>query len=259
MAKRQRDYRRTAALLGAQPQNARQTRARRRQRVHVPGRWLVIGFVVLLAGLWFWLDPRWYVAPERLEVGGTASLEMARDVALAGAVLDVHGLWIRPGKVVSRVRMAVPAVTEARADCRRYPAGCRITIKEREAVFAWVTDETTHWVDPQGVLFAAREPRDLPTLHGPLPDPAQVSPRIWEGMQVLITLGVPADALTYDPTYGLTWIDPAGRRVLFGVGEEAMPARWRVYQALIEELTTQDVTVRLIDVRFPGGPTYVTE
>jgi cell division septal protein FtsQ len=156
------------------------------------------------------------------------------------------------------VLTTVPAITDAQADCRRYPAGCLITIKEREAVFAWVTDGQTYWIDPEGVLFKAWEDRELPTLRGPLPDSEQVSPRIWEGMQGLITLGVPAETLTYDPTYGLIWTDPAGRRVLFGVGA-AMPARWQVYQALSEDLAARDITVRTIDVRFPGGPTYVTE
>ncbi len=260
MTKRKREYQRTAALLGAQPQNAQHTRVRGRRRVqvHVPWRVVAIGLVLILAGLWFWLDSRWYVAPERLRIGGTASLELARDVALAGGVLDVHGLWIRPRQVVSRVLTTVPAITDAQADCRRYPAGCLITIEEREAVFAWVTDDQTYWVDPQGVLFTARADRELPTLRGPLPDPEQVSPRIWEGLQELITLGVPVEALTYDPTSGLIWTDPAGRRVIFGVGA-AMPARWHVYQALVAELAARDVAVRTIDVRFPGGPTYVTE
>ncbi len=83
-------YYRTAALLGAQPLNRVEQRRQVARPLQIPWKWIAV--VVVLAGLplWAWLDARWYVDATRLQVAG-ASLDTAREVVLAGNVLDCMG------------------------------------------------------------------------------------------------------------------------------------------------------------------------
>jgi cell division septal protein FtsQ len=252
MAKRQ--YHRTAALLGAQPQVAH--RAKRRWHVNIPWRW--VGLPVIIVGLllWVWLDPRWYVDASRLKIAGTASLDTARDVALTADVLTLHGLWIRPRQVISRVANSVPAVTAADVDCSFYPAECLITIEEREPQLLWQTADQRFGVDAEGILFpVADSVDDLPLLQGPLPASERIPQDILDGVEALQELGFPAEELTYHSERGLVWTDSQGTQVAFGRGWE-MERRWRMYEALASDLQSRGIRPRTIDVRFPDAVTY---
>ncbi len=255
MAKRQ--YRRTAALLGAQPQAARRQRAR--LRVHVPWRWVALASVIVGLLLWLWLDPSWYVDASRLKIAGTGSLETVRDIALAAEVLTLHRFWIRPNQVVSQVVHTVPAVTDVRINCRLYPADCLLTVDEREAVLHWQTGEQLWAVDVEGVIFRATDPAaDVPTIRGPLPETERVSADVLAGIEALLVRGVPAAELTYHAGRGLVWHHPEGTRVAFGVGED-MGLRWRTYQAIMLDLRERGILPQTLDVRFPEAVTYSLE
>ncbi|MGC9400085.1 MAG: cell division protein FtsQ/DivIB [Anaerolineae bacterium] len=252
MAKR--PYRRTAALLGAQPQARRRTET----RWYLGVSWRVVVPIVLLTGLllWVWLDPRWYVSAERLGVAGTSSLDTAREVALAGEVLGLHGLWLHPRQVVSRVVHEVPVVTGAEVERALYPARCLIRIQEREPVLLWQTEERLFGVDSHGVIFPTSQPsEEVPVLRGPLPQGEIVSQDVLSGVQALQALGLSVDALAYHPTRGLVWTDEAGTQVAFGLGAE-MGRRWRMYQALRRDLEARGLRPRTVDVRFPEALTY---
>lgn len=252
-----REYHRTAALLGAQPRAAHRRRAR--SGVRIPWRWVAL--VVVVAGfvLWLWLDPRWYVDASRLQIGGTASLDTARDVALAADVLTLHRFWIRPQQVVSQVVHTVPGVTDVRVKCQIYPADCLLSIDEREAVLHWQVDGQLLAVDAEGVVFPAIDPAaDLPVMHGPLPQTERVPGDVLAGIEALLSHGVPAEELTYHPERGLVWNSPEGTRVAFGLGADMGP-RWRMYQALRADLNGRGIHPRTVDVRFPEAVTYSLE
>lgn len=254
MAKRKRQYHRTAALLGAQPQVAR----RQRVQWHVNVPWRLVALVVVIAGclLWLWLDPRWYVDASRLKIGGTASLDTARDVALAAEVLTLHRFWIRPQQVVSQVVHTVPAVTDVRVNCRIYPADCLLTVEERDPVLLWEADGQVWGIDAEGVLFPASDPAtDLPMLRGPLPDSERVPGDVLDGVRALLSLGVSIKELTYHAERGLVWTSPEGTRVAFGVGAD-MERRWRIGLAMLADLQGRGIRPRTMDVRFPEAVTY---
>jgi len=256
MAKR--SYYRTAALLGAQPGATKQHR-QAAQPVRIP--WRILLVIVLLAAvaLWIWLDARWYVDATRLQVAG-ASLETSRQVALAGEVLGLHGLWLQSGEIVTKVLTTVPAVVDAEADCWFYPAQCVIMVEERVPVLAWITEEgNLYWVAADGMLFAAQGERpELPLVRGPLPDSVQIPVAILEGVDALVSQSVPLDELEYNPSRGLFWNDSEGRLVCFGTGIE-MDARWHVYQRLVADFEARGLFPWIIDVRFPQAPTYSME
>ncbi len=265
MAKR--NYPRTAALLGAQPVVT--SRAHSGYRV-APGTsrtlripWRAVLPVVLLvaAALWLVLDPSWYVDVTRVHVNGSAVLETRRDVALAGQVLNLHGLWLRPSVIISQVLASVPVVVEADASCRIYPASCTIVVKEREPVLLWYTETGPQWVDAEGFVMPVRQERqDLPVISGPLPAGDAVPLSVLEGVQALQALELPGGALAYHPQRGILWYStdgysPQGLVVAFGEGTD-MAARWDFLQRLLPQLRAQGIAPSAVDVRFTQAPVY---
>ncbi len=263
--KKQRNYYRTTALLGAQPQVAAKKRKTRRsmQRSLREFPWKRVAplLAILALALWVWLDNRWYVMGEDLEVANASSNTLAYDVALASDLLGWHAFWLDTDAATEQILAAAPGVTSAEVACRRFPAQCTIHVSEREPALIWESEAGVKWVDAEGVVFAARAGgMDLPIIHGPLPalEDGRIPADILAGVEALIELGIPADRLGYLPERGLIWVDEEGRRVAFGVGPE-MDARWAIYQALIADLEARKIFPWTVDVRFPNAPTYSLE
>ena len=263
--KKQRNYYRTTALLGAQPQRAASKRTTRRSVRRflraLPWQWVALLVIVLALALWVWLDKRWYVMGEDLEVINASSNTLAYDVALASDLLGWHAFWLDTDAAVEQILEAVPGVTSAETACRRFPAYCTIHVTEREPALIWESEDGVKWVDADGVVFAARTDQlDLPVIHGSLPtlEDGRIPEGILTGVTALIDLGVPGDRLGYLPERGLIWVDEEGRRVAFGTGPE-MASRWAIYQALIEDLAERKIFPWTVDVRFSGAPTYSLE
>jgi hypothetical protein len=277
--KKQRNYYRTTALLGAQPHVATKHKARRSIRRflrEIPWQWVALLVVVLALALWMWLGNRWYVMGEDLEVMNASSNTLAYDVALASDLLGWHAFWLDTDAAAAQILAAVPGVTTAEVACRRFPAHCTIHVSEREPVLIWESEAGVKWVDAEGVVFPARfrdetsdaiitEQRpssraELPIVHGPLPalKDGRIPEDILTGVRALIDLGIPSDRLGYLPARGLIWVDEEGRRVAFGTGPD-MDARWAIYQALIEDLAERKIFPWTVDVRFSAAPTYSME
>lgn len=260
MAKR--SYPRTAALLGAQPNVTRLPQGLSRtgqdswRALRIPWRALLPALLLTAALLWLWLDPAWYVDATRIRVTGTAVRETRRDVALAGQVLGLHGLWLRPSVVISEVLGAVPVVVQAEVSCRIYPAACTFAVKEREPLLMWVTPEGAVWVDAEGFVMPVRDERpELPVVHGPLPAGGAVPLPVLEGLAALQALELPGGAWGYHPQRGLLWYSPAGPVIAFGVGSEMAP-RWQLCERMLTELRAQGIAPRAVDVRFLQAPVY---
>ena len=262
--KKQRNYYRTTALLGAQPQVAakkRRTRRSLRNLRNLPWKWVAPLLAILALSLWVWLDNRWYVMGEDLEVANASSNTLAYDVALASDLLGWHAFWLNTDAAAVQILEAVPGVTAAEVACQRFPAHCAIHISEREPALIWEAEDGVQWVDAEGVVFGARAGQpDLPIVHGPLPTLKEgcIPADILTGVEALIDLGIPGDRLGYLPERGLIWVDEEGRRVAFGVGPE-MEARWTIYQALTADLERRKIFPWTVDVRFPAAPTYSLE
>ena len=257
-----RSYPRTAALLGAQPVVTRQVAGSHHRAqtaapaFRVPWRALLPVLLLAAALLWLWLDPSWYVDATRVRVTGASVMETRRDVALAGQVLGLHGLWLRPSAIISEVLAAVPVVAEADASCRIYPASCTITVREREPVLQWLAPEGAFWVDAEGLVMSVRSEReDLPVISGPLPAAGAVPPAVLEGMRALQALNLPGGAVSYHPQRGLLWHSPDGVTVAFGVGAEMAP-RWQLCERLLAQLRAEGITPSAVDVRFLQAPVY---
>ena len=260
MAKR--SYPRTAALLGPQPVVGQQSRDNYRSAksaapaLRIPWRALLPALLLAGAMLWLWLDPAWYVDATRVHVTDSTVVETCRDVAVAGQVLGLHGLWLRPSAVISEVLAAVPVVIEADASCKLYPAECTISVKEREPVLAWVSTEGASWVDAEGFVMPVRSERqDLPVVNGPLPAGGSVPLSVLEGVQALQALQLPGGALGYHSQRGLVWYSPEGITIAFGVGADMAP-RWEFCERLLTQLRAQGINPSAVDVQVVAAPVY---
>ncbi|MBN2005522.1 MAG: hypothetical protein JXA21_19340 [Anaerolineae bacterium] len=270
MKKTKQNYQRTAALLGAQPrtratQQTRQTASSRAVTRALPRvSWKILLPLVLAAVVtgWLFVDSRWYLMGENLQVLGASSIELAREAALTSDLLGWHGMFLRPRDAQERVLQDVAGVTSAEVTCHRYPAACVIAITERTPVLVWQNDTATYCADKEGVLFPApadraKLPAGLTMVRGPLPGTEEdgIGQEIFQGIEGLAKLGVPVDVLEYHPQRGLIWVDPEGRRVAFGVGPD-MALRWQVYTALIAHLDAKGIFPWSVDVQFANGATY---
>jgi cell division septal protein FtsQ len=267
--KKPRRYQRTAALLGAQPQIA-PTRIgyakpkRGGLNIALPRiSWKIVLplALVITLFLWLWLDDRWYLMGENLQILGTSSTGLVREVAMASDLLGWHGLLLRSETATALILENVPGVTAAEVTCYRFPAECRIEVAERVPAMVWATDTVTYWVDQEGNLFPAQSEReDLMRVAGPLPqiDEQKLPAQVQQGVIALVALDIAAEQIEYHPARGLIWVDAAGRRVAFGTGAE-MESRWQIYQALIAHLDAKGIFPWTVDVRFPAGPTYAFE
>ena len=250
-------YYRTTALLGAQ----QRPYTRSRPNVHIPTKLLAVIVVVVGVLMWVWLDGRWYISGENIQIIGTNSSATAMDIAVASDLLGWHGFRLRPRAAEALIVEKVPAITEAQVQCGRFPANCTIEVIERMPALNWVTDGATYWVDDTGTAFPTQAVQpDLPTIYGPLLnlEDSQTLLPVVQGAKSLIELGATPDKLEYNVERGLIWTDLEGRRVAFGTGPEMAP-RWRIYEALVNHLEARNVFPWSIDVRFPGGPTYSLE
>lgn len=133
------------------------------------------------------------------------------------------------------------------------------------------------WVDAQGMSFPVRGEGDAASLvvveaSGPPPAPASdVSPEAsaWAKpfmsvdlvSAVLLVHGFAPQGVTliYDLEHGLGWEDPQGWQVYFGPDGSDMGQRLQVYQAIVSELTAQQITPALISVEHLHAPFYRME
>ncbi len=250
-------YYRTAALLHAQPRPV----SRRRPRLHLSRTTVALLGILIALVLWLWLDNRWYLMGENLQISGVTTTETTQEVALAADLLGWHGLWLHPQQAQANILRQVPIVSTAQVTCRRYPASCVVQIVEREPVLVWKTGSATYGVSADGDFFPLPHPADtLPVIQGALPQgtTTKIPAAVLDGAKALFAQSPDITTLGYLPQRGLVWADPQGRRVAFGTGGE-METRWRIYQALIAALDARGIFPQTVDVQFPAAPTYSTE
>ncbi len=266
---RYRRYSRTAALLNAQPVGmaarpvGRRRRAGRTLTLTLPWRqvWPLALALVLFIGVQVWLraEARWYVSAETLTLYGTRGA-VAQQVIQASGLLKQHGTRLDADAAAQRIVEQVSAIKEAHVDCHAYPASCEIRVVERKPIAVWQTAQGVQWIDKEGVAFTPwGEVAELPVVRGPLPETPELTLQVVQSAQALLRLTGPVEALEYLPLRGLVWNDAQGHRVAFGLGAEAMPARWAVYQQMLAIFEARRIFPWNVDVQVPEAPTYAMD
>ncbi|HHE72047.1 MAG TPA: hypothetical protein ENL34_07205 [Chloroflexi bacterium] len=262
---KRRRYYRTTALLGPRYRVVSHT-ARRRIRIRWPA--VVITVCMIALAGWVGFGNAWYLDWEDATVVGTASQNLAFKIKEASDLMGRHRSGLKPAKAEEAILKKFPQLSSVHVRCAIFPTRCEIEVTERDPILVWAAPEQTYWVDREGIFFpAAGERQDLPVVSGPLPVdvPAEATSgetgyvvEIFQSIATLSSLGISAEALSYDERYGLIWTDPEGCRVAFGVGGD-MKVRWDLYRDLVRDLAARGVHPRVIDVRSAQAITYAVE
>lgn len=242
---------------------------------------LIFCVTAILFALWnapfFQIDQAKLVGAERLT---------ADDI---NTVLQVQGMAViqaSPRDMEAELTDAFPDLSSVKVSVG-LPASVTVRVTERQPVIVWKQGSTVQWIDKDGFAFPARG--DAPDLvvvdasAAPVATPAVLPDAITTAgknklnstqdaaparfldpdlINAILTLGpkVPqGTTMAFSPDYGLGWNDPKGWQVFFGKDLNDMDEKLAQYQAIVTELTRQNIHPKLISVEFPHAPFYRLE
>jgi cell division protein FtsQ len=226
---------------------------------------LILGAAIYLV----WTLP--YFRVTESQVTGNARLSTAE----INAVLAITGqpaFALLPDDLATRLRLNYPELASAEVKVG-FPNQVYVSVTERQPVILWQQGEGYTWVDATGVAFRPRgeapglihvvglatPPAGASALDDPLSPPSYISRELVAAVQLLAP-NVPAGTqMIYDGRYGLGWTDSRGWRVFFGSDAKNMALKLRVYQSLVDSLTSRGLFPVFINVVHADAPYYRME
>jgi len=214
------------------------------------------------------------------------------------AVLDLNGksiITVSPAEVKASLQKAFPEFS-AVAVTIGLPADVAIAVRERQPLLAWNVKDKVTWIDSEGVMFPARgdagplltiQSDNTPPLAMVVPpagaaqptvvatqsagstsapavvvvDPAdqRVDPMILSAAALLRGQMPENSTLVYSKQNGLGWTDPRGWQVYFGLNFDDMAQKLVMYEAIVDQLTKNNIKPALISVQDLNAPFYRLE
>jgi hypothetical protein len=242
-----------------------------RERIR-PG-WRLLSFVLVLlfaTGLYLFLSlPLFSVSAARI----TGNQRITADELNAALELNGRPIFLlTPEKIKENALQAYPelASIDVTVDL---PNIVRVKVTERQPIIQWQQDSGYAWIDETGTAFRPRgEAPGLivvqalnppPALNEPFANPlvpAQfISVETVKALTALAPYVPPGTPILYDPATGLSWTDGRGWQAVFGLSDEDVEGKVRVYQSLVDWLTQRGIRPNLINVAYPGAPFYRAE
>ena len=231
-------------------------------------RWVSAALTLLLG---FTIFTMWTAAPFTVnvaEVQGNQRLDAA-DINAALGLIGQPIFKAVPAQIEANLHTAYSDLESVKVHVG-FPNRIVVNVVERMPVLAWYQNGVVTWIDASGVTFTPRgeipgliqvaandAPAQIP-LDPALPIYEQkfIAPEMVQAMTVLVR-DVPAGMpIIFDPQYGMGWQDPRGWTVYFGQNAKDIPMKKKVYQAIVDTLTLQDVQPSLISVEYLNAPFY---
>jgi hypothetical protein len=270
-------------------ESANQSRTRRRYQtvfslpgiqIHMPtitmprleAGWRLLSFLISLL-LGSALYAAWTLPMFRTDIAQVTGNQRVKSDEI-NVVLDSAGqpiFSLLPSELERRIRINYPEVSSAKVSLA-LPNVVSVYITERQPVILWQENNAYTWIDENGIAFRPRGPEGPDKLigvnalatppHGQpsADDPLSPAPYISEDMVKAIQFlapNVPSDSmLTYDPRYGLGWVDSRGWQAYFGSESKDMSMRWLVYQSLVNSLLKRGIYPVFISVQYSNAPYY---
>lgn len=197
----------------------------------------------------------------------------AEEISSAMGAMGKPAALLSPAEIEYNILTAFPDIATAHIEIN-LPADVVVTVTERQPVAAWQQDGQTVWVDAQGYAFPPRGLVEglvtVSAVGAPIapidPDAGQrlgVRPFLSAEMAAALLVLSPrvpqGSTLVYDPRYGLGWADPRGWQVYFGHAHGDVNTKTQIYQNMVDYLSNQGITPKLISVEYPDAPFYRTE
>jgi len=231
-------------------------------------RWISAGATLLLAFLLITMWNSSTFAVSAAELKGAQRLSTAE----VNAALGISGQPVFtavPSQMVAQLRADFPDLSAASVHVG-LPNRLVVEVTERTPLLAWSQNGAVTWIDASGIAFPPRGavqgliPVDAtgtpPQIQLDASAPAYEHPYLAPDMvQAMVTLypylpqGV---TMTYDPQYGMGWNDSRGWSVYFGQSTSDIPMKIKVYQAIVDTLTSQGIQPTLISVEYLDAPFY---
>ncbi len=212
------------------------------------------------AGLLFLLtSPTFEV--ESLQVNGLKDLS-ADSIVAASDLLGSNLFLVSPAAAENEILRKIPAVRRASVSVD-FDGEVVVNIQEREPILLWIQDNTSFWVDAEGVFFPALVERgDLVRLEVreqgleiAFDGAADIDPKVVVHALEL-TVALPSGTqLIYDASHGLGMMDPGGWMVYFGNSGQVQQ-KLDVYRRLMESLTARGIRPGMVSVENLGQPFY---
>lgn len=198
---------------------------------------------------------------------------------------------VQPKAIEAQIIERFPSLSSAKVSAG-LPASVTIKVVERQPLVSWQQENTTWWIDSEGVMFPPDGEAIIPltVAANSYPPAAPVSetettagenaaadesaeaellsvepafprttPEFVLGILSLIDYIPEGSVLQYDPQFGLGWRDPNGWMVYFGKDITNIDLKLAEYQTIIAELREDNLTPALISLEFLHAPFYRLE
>lgn len=235
-------------------------------------RWVsAVLMIVCVLGLYVITTDSYFVVSSANILGNNRV--SAEEISSAMGAMGKPAALLSPTEIEYNILTAFPDIATAHIEIN-LPADVIVTVTERQPVAAWQQDGQTVWVDAQGYAFPPRGlVEGLVTISAVGAPVTPIFPEMGQRLEAhpflsaemaaaLLTLSprVPqGSTLVYDPRYGLGWADPRGWQVYFGHTHGDVNTKTQIYQNMVDYLSKQGITPKLISVEYPDAPFYRTE
>jgi len=193
----------------------------------------------------------------------------AEEIAAVLGISNARVFLLIPADLQRRLRLNFPELLLARVTIG-LPNQVYVEILERTPTIAWHQDDGYTWIDDGGVAFRPRgaadgiisvQARNAPTPSAsPAADPLAPMPFISPGLVTAIKALAPhapaGTALLYDARYGLGWTDGRGWQAFFGDQARDMALKLRVYESMVQMVSSTGISPAFISVQYPSAPYY---
>ena len=202
------------------------------------------------------------------QVSGNDRLPAAEIEAVLAST-NVHIFALVPREMEQRLRLNFPELLDA--DVHVWlPNTVTVEVHERRPIIVWSQDSGYTWIDEKGVAFRPRGSADglitvqaqnapvpLTTAQGdPLSPTPFISTTLVEAVQLLAPHAPTGTGIIYDAQYGLGWIDNRGWNVFFGDQPRDMALKLRVYESMVQMVSSKGIQPAFMSVQYPGAPYY---
>jgi cell division protein FtsQ len=213
------------------------------------------------------------------------------DINLILDVADTPIFMIDLQKVKNTLAAAYPELSHVAVSVTM-PNQLNIEVEERNPAIAWQMEGQTFWIDASGVVFQARgelvptvtiQSKSLPPVQAErllqTDSAAQLLPsQLIKQNDLANTVNVhtldknlldaatnlsgklPAGTvLVYTDNHGLGWQAEQGWQVFFGTNLDDINAKMTMYESVVNNLSTQNITPGMISIEYIHAPYYRME
>jgi cell division protein FtsQ len=195
-------------------------------------------------------------------------------------------ITVKPDEIEAQILENIPSLKSASVSIG-LPANVNIKVVERVPVILWQHEDSTLWIDSEGISFpvtgelestvtvvANSSPPPAPMVEEEgSPEEENISPtsllyqldypkttlEFVKGILALSPYVPEGSALQYDPKFGLGWQDPQGWMVYFGMDAANIDIKLAEYQTIIATLQKENITPAMISLEFLHAPYYRME